>query len=667
LVGQKQLKLALLLSAVCPEIGGVLLRGEKGAGKSTAVRALAAVLPVITCFAGCEYACDPARPGLWCPRCRENACELEVVSRPVRMVTLPLGATPDMVCGSLDLAQALNFGRLVPLPGLLAKANRGILYVDEVNLLGDHLVDVVLDSAASGENLLEREGLSFRHQASFCLVGTMNPEEGALRPQLLDRFGLCVDVAAESDPATRVEIMERRERFEKSPEAFAEQFRAAQIELSGRLERAGRLVRQVRLGPGAQDFIVELAAESRAAGHRAELTLARAALAHCALDGRTLAGNRDVLAVAEMVLAHRRREAVPPERGERNHDRMENEDPGRDSKDEDRGDGESNRPEDQQGQAPQPRGPRNQEPGDQPSRDDGKADIPSGRESAENPDEDRVQEAGAVFNVKHLSPDKDRVVRKGSGRRLNTRTEEVHGRVVGFRAGANCQDLNLGATLRAAAIRRKRPGGDGGLAVDVRSQDWRRNIRRKRVGGLIVFLVDASGSMGARGRMAASKGAVLSLLLDAYRKRDRVAMLTFRRDKASLALPPTSSVETASRLLAELPVGGRTPLGSALLSAFELLQNELRREPSLRPLAVLITDGKATRAIKPGSDPMAEALGMAGRLGQDRRIRWIVIDTEEPGAVRFRMAEPLAVALGGQSFSLDELRADNIVNILKGL
>jgi len=202
--------------------------------------------------------------------------------------------------------------------------------------------------------------------------------------------------------------------------------------------------------------------------------------------------------------------------------------------------------------------------------------------------------------------------------------------------------------------------------VDIRPQDWRKNIRRKRVGGLIVFLVDASGSMGARGRMAASKGAVMSLLLDAYQRRDRVAMLTFRRDRATVCLPPTSSIETASKLLTELPVGGRTPLGAALASGLELFHREFIREPSLRPLAVLITDGKATCPLQPGADAIGEALTLAGRIGQDRRIHWIVIDTEEQDVVRFQLADPLAKALGGVRFKIDELRSGDIVNILKG-
>jgi magnesium chelatase subunit D len=676
LVGQERLKLALLLTAVSPEVGGVLLRGEKGTGKSTAVRALAAIMPEIECFEGCEYACDPTAPDSWCPSCREGKHPRRISQRPARVVTLPLGATEDMVCGSLDLSRALRDGGFAVRPGLLARANRGVLYVDEANLLDDRLVNVVLDAAATGENCLEREGLSLRHRACFCLVGTMNPEEGPLRPQFLDRFGLCVEIGAERDPGTRVELMERRERFERDPEAFAGEYLSTQKELAERLARARKLTAVARLEAGIRNFIAELALQSHAAGHRAELALARAALAHCAWYGRTKATNKDVLAVAEMVLAHRRRDPLPPEALSQQRDGGTLGDANDQKPSEETGDTGSEKPDQPQerlsGAATDAPGERGQQDdrdvGSQAQNDSGEANDgdPQGDKGAPRPSEDRTHDVGPVFNVKTLRPLEDGLVRKGSGRRMGTLTDKRHGHIVGYRPSSHCFDLAFAATIRAAAPHQINRSGSSGLAVDIRPQDWRRNIRRKRVGGLIALLVDASGSMGARGRMAASKGAVMSLLLDAYQKRDRVAMLTFRRDEAAVALPPTASIETASKLLAELPVGGRTPLSAALLAGFDLFQREFIREPSLRPLAVLITDGKATSPLWPGADAIEEALSLAGQVGQDTRIRWIVIDTEEPGIVRFQLAEPLASALGGVCFRIDDLRANDIVNILKG-
>ncbi len=267
--------------------------------------------------------------------------------------------------------------------------------------------------------------------------------------------------------------------------------------------------------------------------------------------------------------------------------------------------------------------------------------------------------------MKKLLPPADRLIRRGSGRRSRTRTSQRQGRYVRSRISPECRDLALDATLRAAAPHQPQRRQDSRMAVVVYRQDWREKVREKRVGSFILFLVDASGSMGSRGRMAASKGAVMSLLLDAYQKRDRVAMVAFRRREATVLLPPTSSIETAARLLRELPVGGRTPLSAGLAKCHEMLSVQLRREPNLRPLAVVITDGKSNVAL--GKDrPTEEAMHLAERLGRDPRVHWIVVDTEDAGVVRFELARHLAAALGGAYFRIGDLRAADLVNVLKG-
>jgi magnesium chelatase subunit D len=310
-LGQERMKLALLLNAIDPQIGGVLIRGEKGTGKSTAARALSALLPRVESHAGCQWACDPTRPEEWCDHC----LSLQHRTRTERCTpfeTLPLNATEEMVLGGLDFSRTVRNGTRTLQPGLLARVHRGVLYIDEVNLLDDHLVDIILDAAASGENVLEREGISFRHACRFTLVGTMNPEEGSLRPQLLDRFGLCVEVKAEPDPALRVQLIERREEYERGPREFCEKYSTESTAYRARIASARSLLPEIRIPAPVRDYIADLTLSQNVAGHRADLVIARAACAYAAWHGRTTARVQDVVQVAELALLHRRRDSLPP-------------------------------------------------------------------------------------------------------------------------------------------------------------------------------------------------------------------------------------------------------------------------------------------------------------------------------------------------------------------
>lgn len=677
IVGQDGMKLALILNAIEPRIGGVLIRGEKGTAKSTAVRALAALLPHHPVHGGCVFACDPRRPEEWCPACRARGegktrqgsgdaladpspppLRISKLPRPVAhtrrvpVVTLPLNATEDMVLGGLDFSLTIRRGSCVFQPGLLARVHRGILYVDEVNLLDDHLVDVILDAAASGENVVEREGVAFRHATRFALVGTMNPEEGSLRPQLLDRFGLCVEVTSERDPDMRVELVERRERFELDYERFCRQFAQEEAHLASRLVRAQDLLPLVRTASHIRKYIGELTRSQNVAGHRADLVIERASCAHSAWNGRTKVLIDDVLEVAEMALVHRRRDAIPPPP------------PPQPPVEDDEEQEEQNRDEaDSKSRPPELSPERNQTPppsGVDSEMESSRMPPPSG---ASPPD--RLFQVGATFSVKKLAPPDDRLMRRGSGRRSRTRTYQKQGRYVRARMNGEGLDPALDATLRAAAPHQAKRRGERvcSTTVIIRRQDWREKVREKRIGCFLLFVVDASGSMGARGRMAASKGAILSLLLDAYQKRDRVGMISFRRREAQVLLPPTASIEMAASLLRELPVGGRTPLSAGLNQAYRLLQSQLRRDPNLRPLGILITDGKSNVSIS-GDSSMDETLRLAARMGKDRRTHWIVVDTEEPGIVRFELARRIAAALGAEYFRIDGLRAADLVNVV---
>ncbi|HTU91826.1 MAG TPA: ATP-binding protein, partial [Gemmataceae bacterium] len=312
LVGQEQLKTALLVIAVNPSIGGVLIRGEKGTAKSTAARALAALLPPVQLVSGCPFHCDPDAPWPECPHCSAAASGFnpearQVAEMPVPFVDLPLGATEDRVLGTLDFERALREGRRAFQPGLLAAAHRGILYIDEVNLLADHLVDVLLDAAAMGVNIVQREGIAFRHPARFLLIGTMNPEEGNLRPQLLDRFGLAVQVAGSRDPELRAEVVRRRLAFEADPAAFAARWADEQNALRERIVAAREVLPRIALDDGLLTFLTRLCCELDVDGLRADIVLHKTACTLAALDGRMSVRLEDIRTAAELVLPHRRR------------------------------------------------------------------------------------------------------------------------------------------------------------------------------------------------------------------------------------------------------------------------------------------------------------------------------------------------------------------------
>jgi len=310
IVGQERLKRALLLNAINPRVGGVLIRGEKGTAKSTAVRALARLLPTQQIVADCQFGDPPGDPQRMCDRChtRYLAGEtLPVVERPTRLVELPVNASEDRVVGSLDLEHALSEGQRRFEPGLLAEANRGILYVDEVNLLDDHLVDLLLDAAAMGINTVEREGISVSHPARFILVGTMNPEEGELRPQLLDRFGLVVEIAGLREVDDRIAIIERSMAYHADPEAFAGSWMAAEEVLRRRIREAKTLLPSVRISTMDMGIVARLAVELGVDGHRADLAILEAARTHAALEGRVALSPDDIRVAAELALPHRLR------------------------------------------------------------------------------------------------------------------------------------------------------------------------------------------------------------------------------------------------------------------------------------------------------------------------------------------------------------------------
>jgi magnesium chelatase subunit D len=614
-VGLDDLRLALIVNAVSPAVGGVLVRGEKGTAKSTIVRALAALLPAIDVPEGCRFSCAPGDSCIDAHR--------PLTTRPARLVELPVGASEDRLVGSLDLERALTKGETAFEPGLLAAAHRGVLYVDEVNLLHDHLVDLLLDAAALGTSYVEREGVSVQHAARFLLVGTMNPEEGELRPQLLDRFGLTVEVRATRDPAERAEVVRRRLAYEADPAGFAAEWEAADASLAQHIADARARLDNVVLGDQALREITTVCAAFDVDGLRADLVTAKAAIALAAWAGREEVSTEDVRTAARLALPHRRR-------------RNPFDAPGLDEQQLD--DALS---------SVEPPPPPDDDPGSGASAPATSSELPPESGSGE-----RTQGVGETFTPVALNvPGVNR--RQGAaGRR--SRSEGGSGRLTGARTPeGTLRAVHLTATLRAAAPHQVARGRSSELLVH--GSDLREAVREGREGNLVLFVVDASGSMAARQRMVAVKGAVVSLLTDAYQRRDKVALVSFRRDGGELLLPPTSSVDAAVRRLAELPTGGRTPLSAGLLVAADVLRVERVRDPNRRALVVVVTDGRYT------SGPSPElAAGHVKRLAAAS----VVVDCES-GRVRLGLASALAESLDARSYRLDELSAASLTRVVK--
>ncbi len=632
-VGQERLQLALILCAVHPGIGGVLVRGEKGTAKSTVVRALAQLLPPVVDETG---------------------------ARPARLVELPVGATEDRVVGSLDLERVLRDGEQAFRPGLLAAAHHGVLYVDEVNLLHDHLVDVLLDAAAMGRVHIERDGVSHSHPARFVLVGTMNPEEGELRPQLLDRFGLTVDVAASRDVDVRMAVVRRRLDYEADPAGFAARYAAADREVAERILTARDRLPEVALDDVELRRIAALCAAFDVDGMRADLVVARTATAHAAWRGSDTVTEDDVRIAAELALPHRRRRDPFDEPGISD-DQLDEamREAGEEAERAPAPESESGRTEDGPAadNAPDSGSAESERPDDDP---DGPPEPPGGGQDSPRNRENGQSKQGRTGTPATISAKPPRwevpgVGEGAPGRRSRAQTRQ--GRMV--RPDTDTTGgLHLLGTVFAAAPHQHARGRAGG-PLKLASEDLRGAYREGREGNLVVFVVDASGSMAARDRLSAVTGAVVALLRDAYQRRDKVAVITVRGAEAELVLPPTSSVDIAVRRLAGMRTGGKTPLATGLLKAREVVLRERVRDPRRRPMLVLLTDGRATG----GTDPVIRARA-AARLLAAEAVTAMVVDCER-GMIRLGLAAELARELRGDCVRLGELTGDAVAGVVR--
>ncbi len=598
--------------------------GHRGTGKSTAVRGLAELLPEIKVVAGCAYRCDPTSKSNLCPECQKKSDNGEPLERElaaVAVVDLPLGATEDRVCGTIDIQRALQQGTKTFEPGLLARANRGLLYIDEVNLLDDHLVDVLLDVAVTGVNKVEREGISIEHPARFVLIGSGNPEEGELRPQLLDRFGLHVEVKTDHDLDRRVDIVERRNAFDRDPEKFCANLAPDQQQLRNKISRAQKSAGSVTVERSMLRQIAQLCSELKIDGHRGELTITRAGRALAAFEGRKKVTTDDVRRVTPMALRHRLRrdpleELGSNERIERALEKVFSEQSKRDAGGQgDGGRSDAQNPESEDRNYRAPLG----------SRSRGKSASPNGGRRSDSP-EAPSQSADVGIELSEVvkgEPSRRQSNTANLGSRQDVGSKQIcyaprgrYARAVSFRKKGS--RIAVDATLRASA---------GASAPNLRYKQLSR-----KSGRLFILAIDASGSM-AINRIRQAKGAALGLLKQSYIKRDRVAIVGFRGTSAEVLLPPSRSMLRARRVLDSLGAGGGTPLTAGLIRSLELVKRD-RSESEI--VLLVFTDGNANVAARSNGDKsrferreiIAKELAGLGSELEKAGVKTFVVDSQ---------------------------------------
>ena len=634
-VGQEQAKKALLIALVNPKAGGLLIGGRKGTAKSILARSTKELI-------GSK-----------------------------QFIDLPLNVTEDMLFGSIDIEYAVSKGQKRFAPGILARANENILYIDEVNLLRQELLLAVLDANAAGINQVERDGISFTHPVHLTVLATMNPEEGVLPQHILDRFGMYVDVEGEMAIEQRVTIMRRALAYGCDVATFRKEYAPATQELAGKITAAIELLPQIQLSDAMLILAAQMVSQAMCAGHRAEIYLLEAAKALAALAGRSYVLPKDVEEAAQYVLPHRMRKPPEPQEPEESE---------QDSSEQDEDESENNDDEAQDNTEDNSRDDNNLPPPPLDNNDDGAADDEQDENEQEQKDEqepqhnndqlapeEQIADIDKSFRLPKMLLDlgKDRNIRRGSGKRSSTRTDLKQGRYVRAELPkAKVEDLAFDATIRAAAPFQKMRE-DNGCALNIKQEDLRQKVREKRIGNTFLFAVDASGSMGARERMRAVKGAIFYMLQEAYQKRDRVGMIAFRRQQAELLLPITRSVDLAQKCLAELPTGGKTPLADGLAVALQTLSMLNKHDSELEPILVLVTDGRANATEADGGDPVASALKMAERVGK-AKITSVVIDTESD-FIKLGLAKRIAAAMGANYYTLQRLSKDSIIRIVRNL
>ncbi|WIV11796.1 magnesium chelatase subunit D family protein [Proteiniborus sp. MB09-C3] len=604
IVGQEKLKKAILLNLVNPRIGGVLISGEKGTGKSTIVRSIPSIF------------------------------------NSVDIIDLPLNITEDRLIGSIDLEKAILFGNKELDEGILKKADGNILYIDEVNLLGDSIINTILQVSSSGFNNIEREGISYKHSSRFVLIGTMNPEEGSLKSIFLDKFGLFVSVEGEMNLENRKEIIRRRLLYEGDKENFHEQWLKECIALKDKIENGKKLINQIKISKELLNTIISTLDECGCEGNRTEIIAVEAVKAIAALDNRIEANIEDIKEAFGYVLPHRMRKK-PRDREENKDDANNQENSNNDEKNE------------------------NKDKEAEKDIEDSLNDFDDLDSTALSSDIEVIEDIGHTFKTKNIQfRSRDRKIRKGSGKRSVTKTDSKQGRYIRYMPkNSEIKDIALDGTLRAAAPYQKYREKNG-VAIAIDKSDLREKIREKRTGATIFFLVDASGSISAKKRMKAVKGAIMSLLTDAYEKRDKVSLIAFRKESAEVLLQTTRSVELAKKHLSELPSGGKTPLSAGMTTAYNQIKSQWIKDRDMIPLLVVISDGRANVSLT-GEDPLLECFKIAEKI-REKEIKSLVLDTES-GFLKFGTLKELSMRLGGHYLSIEDLSDKAIYDSVRHL
>jgi magnesium chelatase subunit D len=655
LVGQEQMKTALLLNAVDPSIGGVLIRGHKGTAKSTAARALATLLPDISVVQGCPYHCSPNNPREMHEECLKrfkNKGKLPEIKIPVQFVELPLSATEDRIVGTLHIEHALITGERRFEQGLLASANRGILYIDEANLLDDHLVDMILDAASSGWNIVEREGISFQHPSRFILIGTMNPEEGELRPQLLDRFGLCVSITGLTDPDERKEIAKRRIGFERNPEEFVATQAHEEKMIAEQIVKARKRLTTIKLKEEMWDVIIRICSMAEVQGHRADITMVKTATALAAFLEYKEVTQEVIIEASLLVLPHRMKNVhieTPEKQLEKIKELIKIIEA-----DENREDS----------------GSVSAEFGDDIESSD-KMQVPGAgavgsilftflKKKAETifaPKKIILDDIVDIFFEKSWTPKrgltKKTLINNSSGQYI--RAEALY-------KGEKPSDIAIDATLRKVALRQVLSGNTT-TQFSIKPWDLMKKVRRNAGSSLIIFSIDSSDSMSIHSQMALAKGAIISLLAGAGKRRDRVALLTFRDRSACVVLPPTASIPYAQKCLYGITTGGTTPLASGLSAAWKMVKSEKLRWPYENVVLIILSDGEANIPINNATDCIRE-LETIGVLIQKEKIHCIVIDTN-PEPLKHNEMKRIAGFLDAAYYHINEIGVKKVVEAIR--
>ena len=626
IVGQAQVKRGLLIAITNPKAGGLLIGGAKGTAKSTIVRGI------------------------------------NEISRTKKRIDLPLNATEDMLFGTIDIEYAIQKGERRFSPGILARANENILYIDEINLLRSELLTAILDINTAGVNIVEREGIHFEHPARYTVIGTMNPEEGTLSPQILDRFGMYAEAVNEKEVSNRVVISKRLLEFERNIQLFQAQYQEDMKIITMQVIKAQEILGKIEVSEAMIYLAAQMCAQAFCAGHRAEIYLIEAAKAIAALDERIYILPKDMEEAAQFVLPHRMRK--PPDESEQEKREEEEDHSEQEEKPEEENDDNDSQ---QQPQAPDEQEDDSSEDREKDKENEQDNQTEEKKDNDHLPPEEQVADIDKSFPLPKMMVDlgKDRNIRRSSGKRSMTRTDLKQGRYVrSSTPKGKIEDLAFDATIRAAApFQRFRE--NNGCALTIKKEDLRQKVREKRIGNTFLFVVDASGSMGSRERMKAVKGAIFYMLQEAYQKRDRVGMIAFRRNSAEVLLPITRSVDLAQKCLREMPTGGKTPLAEGLSKALMTWAMMTKKDKEHEPILILITDGRTNFIDESGKDPVEQALEMAGKIG-DAKITSVVIDTETE-FIKLGVAKNLARKMGASYYSLKQLSEEQILHIVRNL